>query len=43
MSPALLKSATLVLMMSAGFLAWRLRVLTREHHGKGVSEIRFGF
>lgn len=30
MSPALLKSATLVLMMSAGFLAWRLRVLTRE-------------
>ncbi|MBN1242093.1 MAG: AEC family transporter [Spirochaetales bacterium] len=30
MIPALLKSATLVLMMAAGFLAWRLRVLTRE-------------
>lgn len=30
MSPALLKSATLVLMMSSGFLAWRLRVLTAE-------------
>jgi len=29
-NPALLKSATLVLMMSAGFLAWRLRVLTPE-------------